>query len=99
MECVIFVRFEAAAENYRKLLNQECVGLTPQNSPLHLVTDENTSSPMTQVGKTEIEEPILGFMADQVGRTLHLSFLLFLLLLFCTVHCDASSISLCTYHR
>jgi hypothetical protein len=84
MKCVILVRFEAAAEGYRKVLNQECVGSTPQNSPTHLITEENTSSPVKQVGKTEIDEHVLGFMADQVGGIMQLSYLPFpFLLLFC----------------
>jgi hypothetical protein len=61
-------RFEAAAEDYRKLLDQECVVSTPRKSPTHLVSDENTSaSPLKQVGKAETDQHILGFMADQVN--------------------------------
>jgi hypothetical protein len=75
VEYVTFIRFETAADDYRKLLNQECVGSTPHNSPTHLVTDENTSSsPVKQVGKTEAEQHILGFMADQVGGSVQMLF-------------------------
>lgn len=70
MKFIILVRFETAAEGYRKLLNQECVGSTPQNSPSHLITDGNISSPVKQVGKTEVDEHVLGFIADQVGETM-----------------------------
>jgi len=63
-------RFEAAAEDYRKLLNQECVTSTLPKSPAHLVADENAlSSPMKQVGKAETDQHVLGFMADQVYGT------------------------------
>jgi hypothetical protein len=65
------LRFEAAVEDYQKLLNQECVGSTPQSSPTHQFTDENISSnPVKQVGKSETEQHMLGFMADQVGGTI-----------------------------
>jgi hypothetical protein len=70
VKCVILIRFEAAAEGYRKLLNQECVGPSPQSSPTHLVVDENTPSPVKQVTKTEIDEHVLGFIADQVCGTM-----------------------------
>jgi hypothetical protein len=71
LECESFLRFEAAAEDYQKLLNQECVGSTPQSSPTHHVPDENISSnPVKQVGKTETEQHMLGFMADQVDGTI-----------------------------
>jgi hypothetical protein len=64
LECESFLRFEAAAEDYQKLLNQECVESTPYSSPTHQVTDENM--PSNQVAKTETEQHMLGFMADQV---------------------------------
>jgi len=64
-------RFEAAAEDYRKLLDQECVMSTLHKSPAHLVADENTlSSPMKQAGKAETDQHVLGFMADQVYGTI-----------------------------
>jgi hypothetical protein len=64
-------RFEAAAEDYRKLLDQECVASTSRKSPTRLVSDENTStSPLKQVGKAETDQHILGFMADQVSGTI-----------------------------
>jgi hypothetical protein len=67
LECESFLRFEAAAEDYQKLLNQECVGSTPFSSPTHQVTDENIpSNAGKQAGKTETEQQMLGFMADQV---------------------------------
>jgi len=71
MQCVLIFRFEAAAEDYRKLLDQESVTSTLYKSPAHLVTDENAlSSPLKQVGKAETDQHVLGFMADQVYRTI-----------------------------
>ena len=71
MQCVMTFRFETAAEDYRKLLDLECVTSTLHKSPAHLVADENTlSSPLKQVGKAETDQHILGFMADQVNGTI-----------------------------
>ena len=69
--CVMIFRFEVAAEDYKKLLDQECVTSTVHKSPAHLVADENAlSSPLKQAGKAETDQHILGFMADQVYGTM-----------------------------
>jgi hypothetical protein len=83
MRFVMISRFEAAAEDYRKLLDQECAGSTPHKSPVHLVSDENTlSSPLKQAGKAETDQHILGFMADQVNGTIFFLLLCFLYKIF-----------------
>ncbi|XP_047110312.1 serine/threonine-protein kinase SMG1 [Schistocerca piceifrons] len=61
---------EIAAENFAKLVIQECT--SPQDSPTHNNEESRESSspsPVKQILRSEMEHHILGFMADQVTES------------------------------